>query len=141
VLDTKSSKYRCCVVSSLSISRIFGRILLLQEFNTCGASLLSLCERCYGASNALPVFMFLRLGSFPLIQVTKRWFKCGSCGHRTSSVARRFPEWRCDRCRMQDWQPCSMYIIPKVILPESSCMLPVMSCRQMHFVGKVSPGC
>lgn len=47
------------------------------------------------------------------VQAIKRWFKCGSCGNRTTSVARRFPAWRCDRCRMQDWQPCSMYIIGK----------------------------
>eukprot|EP00892_Ulva_mutabilis_P001822 jgi/Ulvmu1/11640/UM008_0044.1 len=47
------------------------------------------------------------------VKATKRWFQCGGCAHRTASVARRFPAWRCDRCRMEDWQPCSMYIIGK----------------------------
>lgn len=40
-------------------------------------------------------------------------------------MARRFPEWRCDRCRMQDWQPCSMYIVPKVRMLHKSYGNPV----------------
>ena len=68
------------------------------------------------------------------VQVKKRWFQCASCGHRTASVARRFPAWRCDRCRMQDWKPCSMYIIGKVCSYSqfATAMRHRVACNMLH---------
>ena len=44
-----------------------------------------------------------------VVSVKKRFYKCAGCGFRTSVLARRMPDWGCERCKTGNWLACSMY--------------------------------
>jgi hypothetical protein len=58
------------------------------------------------------------------VTVTKRFFKCGGCGGRASTLSRRMPNWGCDGCRGCNWQACSMYSKRKASLFSCAAAVP-----------------
>lgn len=46
-----------------------------------------------------------------IVQTTKRWFKCNVCGGKSTTVGRRLPVHPCGKCKVNDWESCSMYTI------------------------------
>jgi hypothetical protein len=60
--------------------------------------------------------------SVSVVTFTKRFFKCGGCGGRTSTLGKHMPGWGCDRCKRNAWTDCSMYSKRRVRALQMHCV-------------------